>query len=85
MNVHTGYVGGVFLHADDDERRAVLRTAIDSGINWIDTAPSYGDGQSETAIGWLLRELEAHERPPALGLERSARREQRLRRRHGGA
>ena len=58
-----GYVGGVFLHAHDDERRAVLRTAIDSGINWIDTAPSYGDGQSETAIGWLLRELEAHERP----------------------
>ena len=58
-----GYVGGVFLHADDDTRRAVLRTAVDGGINWIDTAPSYGDGQSEEAFGWLLAELEAGVRP----------------------
>ena len=58
-----GYVGGVFLHADDDTRRAVLRTAVDGGINWIDTAPSYGDGQSEQAFGWLLAELEANVRP----------------------
>ena len=58
-----GYVGGVFLHADDDARRAVLRTAIDGGINWIDTAPSYGDGQSEEVFGWLLAELDTNVRP----------------------
>jgi D-threo-aldose 1-dehydrogenase len=28
-------------------------------VNWIDTTPMYGDGQSEEALGWLLREVEA--------------------------
>jgi L-galactose dehydrogenase/L-glyceraldehyde 3-phosphate reductase len=28
-------------------------------MNWIDTAPSYGDGQSEQALGWLLKEVDA--------------------------
>ena len=58
-----GYVGGVFLHADNDTRRAVLHTAVDGGINWIDTAPSYGDGQSEETFGWLLAEFEVNGRP----------------------
>ena len=44
-----GYVGGVFLHGDDDTRRRVLRMALDNGVNWVDTAPSYGYGQSESA------------------------------------
>ena len=28
-------------------------------MNWIDTAPSYGDGKSEEALGWLLKEVDA--------------------------
>ena len=54
-----GYVGGVFLHGNDDTRRRVLRMALDNGVNWIDTAPSYGDGQSESAIGQLLADFAA--------------------------
>jgi len=58
-----GYVGGILLHADDDTRRAVIRRAVEAGINWIDTAASYGDGRSEQALGWLLAELPAERRP----------------------
>jgi aryl-alcohol dehydrogenase-like predicted oxidoreductase len=31
--------------------------ALDGGVNWIDTAPMYGQGKSEEAIGWLLKEI----------------------------
>lgn len=53
-----GWVGGVLIHQDDDTKRKVLRHAIDSGINWIDTASKYGNGKSEEALGWLLPELD---------------------------
>ncbi|MGH8708404.1 MAG: aldo/keto reductase [Burkholderiales bacterium] len=52
-----GYVGGIIVLADDDTRRRVLRRALDAGINWIDTAPLYGQGRSEEALGWLLGEV----------------------------
>ncbi len=53
-----GFVGGILIHADDDTRREAIRRALEGGINWIDTAPSYGQGRSETALGWLLGELD---------------------------
>lgn len=53
-----GFVGGIIVLADDDTRRRVLRRALDAGINWIDTAPLYGQGRSEEALGWLLPEVE---------------------------
>jgi D-threo-aldose 1-dehydrogenase len=56
-----GWVGGILIHQDDHTKRAALRRALDAGINWIDTAPSYGEGESEEALGWLLQEIE--ERP----------------------
>jgi L-galactose dehydrogenase/L-glyceraldehyde 3-phosphate reductase len=49
-----GYVGGMLVLADDDTRRRAIRRALDAGINWIDTAPLYGQGRSEKALGWLL-------------------------------
>jgi L-galactose dehydrogenase/L-glyceraldehyde 3-phosphate reductase len=52
-----GYVGGILILADDDVRRRALRRAFDAGINWIDTAPMYGQGRSEEALGWLLKEF----------------------------
>ena len=53
-----GWVGGVLIHHDADIGREALRRARAAGINWIDTAPSYGDGVSEHALGTLLPELE---------------------------
>jgi len=52
-----GYVGGLFVLADDETRRRTLRRALQAGINWIDTAPLYGQGRSEEALGWLLAEV----------------------------
>ncbi len=53
-----GWVGGILINADDATRRAAIDRALKAGINWIDTAPSYGQGKSEEALGWLLREVE---------------------------
>ena len=58
-----GFVGGILLHASDEIRRDVLQMAMKSGINWIDTAASYGKGQSEEVVGWLLKELPDNKRP----------------------
>jgi aryl-alcohol dehydrogenase-like predicted oxidoreductase len=56
-----GWVGGILILADDDTRRRALARAFEAGINWIDTAPLYGQGRSEEALGWLLAEFK--ERP----------------------
>ncbi len=52
-----GWVGGVLIHHEADVGREALRRAQAGGINWIDTAPSYGDGISESALGRLLPEI----------------------------
>ena len=54
-----GFVGGIIIHADDDTRRKAIRMALDGRINWIDTAPIYGQGKSEEALGWLAGVAEA--------------------------
>ena len=36
-----GYVGGIFLQSDEKEKLRAIQHAINSGINLIDTAPSY--------------------------------------------
>lgn len=53
-----GAVGGLLINQDDDTRRRAVRAALDAGINWFDTAPSYGNGKSEEALGWLLDEVD---------------------------
>jgi D-threo-aldose 1-dehydrogenase len=58
-----GAVVGLLINADDDTRRTAIRMALDGGINWIDTAANYGNGKSEAALGWLLIELPAEDRP----------------------
>jgi len=52
-----GAVGGLLINQDDDTKLAAIQRTMELGINWIDTAPSYGQGQSEKALGWLLREI----------------------------
>lgn len=53
-----GMVGGLLIRADDEMKREGIRRALAGGINWIDTAPAYGNGASESALGWLLREVD---------------------------
>jgi aryl-alcohol dehydrogenase-like predicted oxidoreductase len=37
--------------SDDDEGIAAIRHAVDSGVNWVDTAAVYGYGHSEEVVG----------------------------------
>ena len=53
-----GFVGGILVFADDETKLAAVRRALEAGINWIDTAPSYGQGKSEEALGWILKEVD---------------------------
>ncbi len=47
-----GKWGSPFNHADADK---ILNTAVDNGVNFIDTADVYSDGDSEKAVGRLVR------------------------------
>jgi aryl-alcohol dehydrogenase-like predicted oxidoreductase len=53
-----GWVGGILIHQDDATKVKAVRRALGAGINFIDTAASYGDGQSEEALGWILKEVD---------------------------
>jgi aryl-alcohol dehydrogenase-like predicted oxidoreductase len=52
-------IGDAWGTVSDDDARAVLRAAIGSGIDLIDTADVYGDGRSERFIGELLADGES--------------------------
>jgi aryl-alcohol dehydrogenase-like predicted oxidoreductase len=46
----------MWIGADDKESLRALHTAIDKGLNFIDTAMAYGRGHSEQLIGRVLKE-----------------------------
>ena len=52
-----GNVGGLLVRGTHDEQLEAVRRAIELGIDYFDTAPSYGDGKSETNLGKVLAEL----------------------------
>jgi aryl-alcohol dehydrogenase-like predicted oxidoreductase len=46
---------------DDDESVAAIRRAVEAGVSWVDTAPTYGDGHSEEVVGRALEPFRAGE------------------------
>ncbi|MFL2869185.1 MAG: aldo/keto reductase [Pirellulaceae bacterium] len=44
------------------QQREIVAAAIDAGINWFDTARTYGNGASEENLGGTLRDLKALDR-----------------------
>jgi aryl-alcohol dehydrogenase-like predicted oxidoreductase len=44
---------------DVASQRKLVQRILDSGINWIDTAASYGEGRAESALGTALATLDA--------------------------
>ncbi len=48
--------GDMWGPQDDDESVRALHTALDRGVNFIDTAQGYGKGHSEEIIGRVLAE-----------------------------
>jgi aryl-alcohol dehydrogenase-like predicted oxidoreductase len=56
ISLGTWQVGGKWgAGFSDANADAILNKAIDDGINFIDTADVYGDGESEKAVGRLVR------------------------------
>ncbi len=49
-------LGGDWGQVSEDDALETLRTAVDAGVTFLDTADVYGDGRSERIIGALLRE-----------------------------
>jgi aryl-alcohol dehydrogenase-like predicted oxidoreductase len=60
VGLGTWAIGGPWQYGwgpqDDGEAVAAILTALDLGINWIDTAPAYGLGHSEELVGQALRQ-----------------------------
>ena len=54
-------IGGAFGAVDDKESIRALHTAVDKGINFIDTSDAYGAGHSEEVIGKFIKEREDRE------------------------
>lgn len=54
-----GPVSGLMTGSDFDTQLATVTRAIETGINWFDTAPGYGQGRSESNLGRVLSELAA--------------------------
>jgi aryl-alcohol dehydrogenase-like predicted oxidoreductase len=50
-----GQVGGLMIRAGAAERERAVRTAVDRGVTYFDTAADYGDGLSEENLGRALR------------------------------
>ena len=54
-----GNVGGLMIRGEPGERVRAVARAIEMSINYFDSAPSYGNGQSERNLGQVLKELGA--------------------------
>jgi D-threo-aldose 1-dehydrogenase len=63
LSLGTAPLGGLFRHVEDDTAIAVVKAALDAGLNYIDTAPLYGHGVAERRVGAALA---------AAGVERSS-------------
>ena len=58
VSIGGGRVGGILIFPPEEVRAAALERASAAGINWVDTAPSYGDGESESTLGRLGRRFQ---------------------------
>jgi aryl-alcohol dehydrogenase-like predicted oxidoreductase len=52
-------IGSEWGDVAEEDAREVLKTSLDNGINFFDTADVYGDGRSEKFIGELIKSTSA--------------------------
>lgn len=62
LAVGAGPISGLFVGDNRDALRRTVERALEHGVNWFDTAATYGDGQSEHNLGRTLTELHAERR-----------------------
>ena len=56
LGLGTATLGGSRVQISWQERDAIVRTAWDAGVRYFDTAPFYGVGAAERAVGDALRD-----------------------------
>jgi aryl-alcohol dehydrogenase-like predicted oxidoreductase len=52
-----GLIGQTFPVIPQEEKNAIVKAALDGGINWFDTAELYGAGVSERSLADALKAL----------------------------
>lgn len=52
-----GAVGGLMVRGNPADQERTVARAVELGVNYFDTAPGYGDGESERNIGRILAKL----------------------------
>ena len=61
IGLGTWAIGGPWQYGwgpqDDNDSIRTICAAVDGGVNWLDTAPIYGCGHSETVVGQALRQM----------------------------
>lgn len=59
LGMGTWAIGGGSWWGDNDDEVSTqaIEAAVDAGVQWIDTAPIYGLGHSETVVGQALRRI----------------------------
>src|SRR6185295_19695486 len=64
IGIGTWATGGWMWGGQDDVASVqAIHAAVDHGVNWIDTAPIYGSGHSESVVGTAVKALPASRRP----------------------
>jgi aryl-alcohol dehydrogenase-like predicted oxidoreductase len=58
----SGAIGGLFTKGAPDEQERAVARALNAGITYYDTAPSYGNGASEENLGRVLQALNPGDR-----------------------
>ena len=60
LGLGTWAIGGGTWWGDNDDAQSVnaIRTAVEQGIAWVDTAPIYGLYHSEEVVGEALRQID---------------------------
>jgi aryl-alcohol dehydrogenase-like predicted oxidoreductase len=57
LGLGCGAVGGLMVRGDPLDQERTMARAIDAGVNYLDTAVQYGDGESEKNLGRVLQKL----------------------------
>src|SRR5262245_59433430 len=52
-----GAVGGLMVRGEPADQERAIGRALDAGVNYVDTAVQYGDGESEKNLGRVLGKL----------------------------
>ncbi|MEA3188503.1 MAG: hypothetical protein QOD99_2333 [Chthoniobacter sp.] len=60
IGLGTWQLGGDWGGVSEEQALAIMRSAVESGIDFFDTADVYGSGRSEELIGKFLRETKAN-------------------------